>query len=110
MLGFPQTLWNEIPGLFQDIFKDDFWLSTLTVCEHSTHTTTTTKIDQTLKSYRGTPLAEPERQNRGGQILAEIFQRPFLGVLEKMSAFSPQIFHLSPKISDDLLFLVINLF
>src|SRR6218665_570416 len=92
MLGFPQTLWNEIPGLFQDIFKDDFWLSTLTVCEHSTHTTTTTKIDQTLKSYRGTPLAEPERQNRGGQILAEIFQRPFFRRSRKNVCIFPKNF------------------
>ena len=27
-VGSPQTLWNE-PGQFQDIFKDNFWLSML---------------------------------------------------------------------------------
>src|SRR6218665_2056409 len=37
----------------------------------------------------------------GGQIFAEIFERPFLGVPEKISEFPPKIFHLSPKISDD---------
>ena len=31
---------------FQDIFKDDFWLSMLAACERGTHMTTTTKIDQ----------------------------------------------------------------
>ena len=56
-------------------------------------------------------LADPELQNRGGQILSEIFERLFLGVPEKISAFSPKNLHLglSPKISDDL-FLVIDLF
>ena len=43
------------------------------------------------------PLADPE-QKRGGQILAEIFERPFLGVSRK----NVSIPHLFSKISDDL--------
>jgi len=44
-----------------------------------------------------TPLADPELQKRGGQICAEIFERPFLGVSRKNVCISPKKFHLSPK-------------
>jgi len=46
-------------------------------------------------------LADPELQKRGCQILAEIFERPFLGVSRKNVCIPPKC-HLSPKISDDL--------
>src|SRR6218665_3686002 len=36
-------------------------------------------------------LADPELQKRGGQIFAEIFERPFLGVFRKKSAFPTKI-------------------
>ena len=55
-------------------------------------------------------LADPELQNRGGQMLTEIFERPFLGVPQKTSAFPPKVnSHLSPTISDDF-FLLIDLY
>ena len=46
-------------------------------------------------------LADPDLQKQGGQIFHEIFERPFLGISRKISAF-PKIPHLSSKISDDL--------
>ena len=42
-------------------------------------------------------LADPELQNRGEQILAEIFERPFLGVPDQISAFPPKNFIYLPK-------------
>src|SRR6218665_3503493 len=39
---------------------------------------------------------------RGGQIFAEIFSRPFLGVSRKNVSISRKKCNLSPKISDDL--------
>src|SRR6218665_3508086 len=54
-------------------------------------------------------LADPELQRRGGQILAEIFERPFFRRFPKKFCHSPKNCHLSPKISDDLL-LVVDLF
>src|SRR6218665_1049266 len=44
----------------------------------------------------------------GGPIFAKICERPFLRSFPKNFCISPQEFHLSPKISDDL-FLVIHL-
>ena len=55
------------------------------------------------------PLAEPELQKRGGQILARIFERPFLGVPEKITAFPPKIVIYLPKFLMTF-FLVIDLF
>ena len=37
-------------------------------------------------------LADPELQKRGGQISAEIFEQPFLGVPEQISAFPHKFF------------------
>ena len=46
----------------------------------------------------------------GGQIFAEIFERPFFTCFQKkFQHFPPNLCHLSPKISDDL-FLVIDHF
>jgi len=45
----------------------------------------------------------------GGQIFAEIFERPFFRRFQKNFNISPKNVHLSPKISYDF-FLVIDLF
>src|SRR6218665_2384050 len=51
-----------------------------------------------------TPATSGSRTSEtGGQIFAEIFERPFLGVSRKISTF-PKNCHLSPKIYDDLFF------
>ena len=63
---------------------------------------------QTIFKVNLGPLADPELQKRGEQILDEIFEWPFLDISQKFLHF-PKKFHLSPTISW-WPFLVLDLF